>query len=361
MTDKLRDNHAGNEQNVRKKRKWDVSTPPADTEPVDSPDTGKKSKIEDALERATAAASRILPQTAPLAAIKRSEATEGLSQDVSINDVRNRYLLTKASTQAKIKEDTGADVTTRGKYYPDQSLATDRDPPLYLHVSATSQQALDDALQRIDDIIHQPPPVAEQRNLGPSHASMPNKNAFHEKVMVGLEADRMFNVRAKIVGPSGQYVKHIQHETSTKVQLKGRGSMFLDAITNQESDEPLHIHIMGNSQEAVDSAKRLCQDLIDTVKAEYARMRQQRASRPGPTAPMYGNPPPNAGQAHMGHMNYGHYPQPTWGPEYAGYYPGYEAYYSIPYTASPPPPGPATGPAPPPPPPSTSAPPPPPP
>lgn len=64
-----------------------------------------------------------------------------------------------------------------------------------------------------------------------------------EKLNVGIETLRNFNVRAKVVGPSGMFVKYIQQETGTRVQIKGLGSGFVDAETGRESDEPMHIHI----------------------------------------------------------------------------------------------------------------------
>ena len=64
-----------------------------------------------------------------------------------------------------------------------------------------------------------------------------------EKLDVGLETLRNFNVRAKVVGPSGLFVKYIQQETQTRVQIKGQGSGFIDQETGRESDEPMHIHI----------------------------------------------------------------------------------------------------------------------
>ena len=39
------------------------------------------------------------------------------------------------------------------------------------------------------------------------------------------------------------FVKYIQQETGTRVQIKGLGSGFVDAETGRESDEPMHIHI----------------------------------------------------------------------------------------------------------------------
>jgi len=64
-----------------------------------------------------------------------------------------------------------------------------------------------------------------------------------EKLPVGLETIRNFNVRAKVVGPQGSFVKYIQQETGTRVQIKGIGSGFIDQETGREGDEPLYIHI----------------------------------------------------------------------------------------------------------------------
>lgn len=75
---------------------------------------------------------------------------------------------------------------------------------------------------------------------------------------MGIDTIRNFNVRAKVVGPGvcpslglfsvshaaqGMFVKYIQQETGTRVQIKGLGSGFVDQETGKESDEPMHIHI----------------------------------------------------------------------------------------------------------------------
>ena len=39
------------------------------------------------------------------------------------------------------------------------------------------------------------------------------------------------------------FVKYIQQETQTRVQIKGLGSGFLEAETQREADEPMHIAI----------------------------------------------------------------------------------------------------------------------
>lgn len=64
-----------------------------------------------------------------------------------------------------------------------------------------------------------------------------------EKIPVDLEPMPGFNLRAQVVGHGGAYVKHIQQETRCRVQIKGRGSGFTEHGTNQESDEPMYLHV----------------------------------------------------------------------------------------------------------------------
>lgn len=44
-------------------------------------------------------------------------------------------------------------MSTKGIWYPDRSKATDKDPPLYLHISASSQEMLDNAVEKINELI----------------------------------------------------------------------------------------------------------------------------------------------------------------------------------------------------------------
>lgn len=140
------------------------------------------------------------------------------------------------------------DVITRGKYYPDVQLASDKEPPLYLHITASSKQSLDKAIAKIEELIEtsQVPlpgtgyPPREER---PDMTKRPERK-FHEKRLpVDIGVTPHFNLRAKIVGPNGAFVKHIQQETGCRVQLKGKGSGFYESSTGVESEEPLHVHI----------------------------------------------------------------------------------------------------------------------
>jgi hypothetical protein len=55
-------------------------------------------------------------------------------------------------------------------------MATEKDPPLYLHVTAMTQEALDLALQKIDELINEaqnPAPLPPQRDSFAPPSRMP--------------------------------------------------------------------------------------------------------------------------------------------------------------------------------------------
>ncbi|KAK3315261.1 hypothetical protein B0H66DRAFT_606153 [Apodospora peruviana] len=210
-------------------------------------------------------------------------------KDIEVNDLRNRYLLTKGSTQKMIKDETGADVTTRGSYYPDKSMATPTNPPLYLHVTSTTKEGLDKAVAKIEEMMKQELPqlVDERRFRRRDQEERPQverdeygrRKWPEERITIDVEAGPGFNLRAKIVGQSGGNVKYIQQETGCRVQIKGKGSQFVEASTGQESDEPMYLHVAGPDPAMVEKAKELCQDLIRNVKqeAEESRNRPPRS------------------------------------------------------------------------------------
>ncbi|RUS25110.1 hypothetical protein BC938DRAFT_472612 [Jimgerdemannia flammicorona] len=223
------------------------------------------------------------------------------------------------ATQTQIQKDTGADVTTRGKYYPDKNLATDEHPPLYLHVTAVSQDSLDAAVAKIEELIEQafnPPSSVSRAPQGPPERPSAPRQFLQTKVFVGIDPDRSFNVRAKIVGPQGAYVKHIQSETGAKVQLKGRGSGFVEPTSGTEAFEPLHLHITCYQQDGLERAQKLSEDLINTVKAEYERTRQERGQYGG-----YGRPGQNR-QPQYGASGYSVPPPPPGSYNYSPVSPG---------------------------------------
>ncbi|KAF5349180.1 hypothetical protein D9756_009332 [Leucocoprinus leucothites] len=190
------------------------------------------------------------------------------THDIDINDVRNRYLLTKGSTQEQIHDETGASVGTRGVWYPDRTKATAKDPPLYIHISANTQEVLQKAVDKVNELIALDMGSLVERN----DKTRERRKWPEEKLPIGLESIRNFNIRAKVVGPSGCFVKYIQQETSTRVQIKGLGSGFIDQETGQEEPTPMYIHITGPEEGQVARAKVLTDDLLLVVHQEHAKM-----------------------------------------------------------------------------------------
>ena len=47
----------------------------------------------------------------------------------------------------------------------------------------------------------------------------------------------------RLILVQGMFVKYIQQETGTRVQIKGLGSGFVDQDTGHEHDEPMYIHV----------------------------------------------------------------------------------------------------------------------
>ncbi|KAI0392722.1 hypothetical protein F5Y17DRAFT_467331 [Xylariaceae sp. FL0594] len=195
-------------------------------------------------------------------------------KDIEVNDLRNRYLLTKGSTQKMVNN--ALDVTTRGEYYPDKSMATPAAPPLYLHVTSTTKAGLDAAVKKIEEMMKQElPNLVDERRFRRRDQEQVERDEFgrrkwpEAKIPINLEPVQGFNLRAQIVGHGGAYVKHIQQETGCRVQIKGRGSGYLEASTNRESDEDMYLHVAGPDADQVEKAKELCEDLVSKVKDEY--------------------------------------------------------------------------------------------
>ncbi|OXV11992.1 hypothetical protein Egran_00245 [Elaphomyces granulatus] len=212
-------------------------------------------------------------------------------KDIEVNDLRNRYTLTKGSTQRMIKDDTGAveknahyvyqDVTTRGSYYPDKTMATPSNPPLYLHVTSTTREGLENAVAHIDDLMKQElPNLVDERRFRRREPEQFERDEFgrrkwpEERIPIDLEPIPGFNLRAQVVGQGGAYVKHIQQKTRCKVQIKGHGSGFTEHSTGKESDEPMYLHVAGPDPKDVQSARELCEDLLTNVREQYQRFKE---------------------------------------------------------------------------------------
>ncbi|KAK4703346.1 hypothetical protein P7C70_g2880, partial [Phenoliferia sp. Uapishka_3] len=268
-----------------RKRKWDEPAEGASksvkTEGSGSPagDVKPSSDAKDALDAAAEIAARIAAQYAkpvvpdvPYVAGARELNDPEFVKDIEINDIRNRYVLTKGPTQQQILADTGASVTTKGVWYPDKSMYTDKDPPLYLHITAESAEKLEAGIKAVEALIAQElGPLLDQNRFRDRDAPRERRKWPEEKIFIEFEALRNFNIRAKVVGPGGLFVKYIQQETQTRVQIKGLGSGFVETDTGRESEDPMHVHVTGPDQPMVDKATEMAKDLLVVVQEEHAK------------------------------------------------------------------------------------------
>ena len=221
------------------------------------------------------------------ALIKESEAP--FNCKVEVNDLKNRYILTRSVTQTQIYEETGANVSTKGKYYADVSKATEVDPPLYLLVEAQNQSSFEKALNKIDQIKYQDFSSVIDHNSKPIERPQHQiKRRWDEfRLYVNIESFKQINLRAKIVGPQGIFVKYIQQETNTKIQIKGVGSGFIEPDLGKESSEPMYINVTGPDSSQLPYARDLLEDLLLAVKDEFERLRNLDKEQHQSTASNY--------------------------------------------------------------------------
>ncbi|GAA6064284.1 hypothetical protein JCM10212_000950 [Sporobolomyces blumeae] len=306
---------------------WDDRGDPAKSVKVEdgasAPGSGTAHDADKAAEAAAAIAARLAQQYGKPGGAPTSSGTGDATKsesphpagrdfaffkDIEINDLRNRYLLTKGPTQQQILQDTGAAVLTKGVWYPDKAMATDKDPPLYLHITAESQEKLDAGIKAVEELIAQElQPLVFDRSRRDRFEGGERDNGYgarrkwdEEKLFLEFEPLRNFNIRAKTVGPGGMFVKWIQQETQTRVQIKGLGSGYIETDTGRESDDPIHINITGPDRAMIDKALEYAKDLYECVLEKHAEAKQlleQQSQQygPGPGGPGGYGPPPGQG------------------------------------------------------------------
>ncbi|XP_011000088.1 PREDICTED: protein RIK isoform X2 [Populus euphratica] len=204
-----------------------------------------------------------------------------IAREIVINDAESsvRYKLTKRQTQEEIQKFTGAVVITRGKYRP-PNAPPDGEKPLYLHISAAAHLkdtaerilAVDRAAAMVDEMLKQ----GQSSQPASSITQMPAVNgvkALSACVFLGFDTDPTLNIAARIRGPNDQYISHIMNETGVTVILRGRGSGNCESQSTGESQQPLHLFLSASNPKCLEDAKRLSENLLDTISLECGASR----------------------------------------------------------------------------------------
>ncbi|KAK5609474.1 hypothetical protein CRENBAI_007984 [Crenichthys baileyi] len=305
----------------------------------------------------------LLPKKPPSIPVP-TPTEEMVATEVDINDVplNCRELLTKGKTQEEIRLFSGAVVSTKGLYMPEAEKGGGQ-RSLYLHVQGKTQEQVNKAVMRIKELISedvirasaasggqqvpvippltlypQPPrpviptPVPRMPSANPvtgqgHRPAAPHTGSFvHTKIFVGLDqAPSSFNVKEKVEGPGGSYLSHIQTETGARVFLRGKGSGYIEQASKRESFEPLYVYISHPNAAGLESAKKLTESLLETVRAEHARMVTMYTA-PGATQPYPAHGfPTNSSYSNQG--SWYNYPANGYAGGYAAY-PGAGGYWS---------------------------------
>lgn len=206
---------------------------------------------------------------------------------VDINQAVNRQHLAKTSTHSMVMEATGAEITTRGRYFENADDATADNPSLHLYIEATSQETVDQAVQMLERMknsqVDTPSggeaitPKTASESGGGRYSQQPQR--INDKVMVEVNSERGFNVRAKLIGVGGENMKYIQHTTGAKVQVRGNGPGY-----QTDPYEPMHLFITAYNETSLAQAKEYCQNLVETIYAQYYEFKEN-----GPTYNNGGN------------------------------------------------------------------------
>lgn len=117
--------------------------------------------------------------------------------------------------------------------------------------------------------MNRPPPTIM------STATLTSSSTYVEKLMIGLDhAPHAFDLRTQIIGVGGANLIYIRNETGAVATLRGRGSMFIDPALGIESPEPMHLYIEHTRLDALQNAKQLARNLIETLQQELAHFQQ---------------------------------------------------------------------------------------
>ncbi|OHT13353.1 KH domain containing protein [Tritrichomonas foetus] len=104
---------------------------------------------------------------------------------------------------------------------------------------------------------------------------MQQESIFSEKIDVGVTSNAQFNVIAYLEGPNKQYLHYIEEQAHCRITIN-------DAINsgfNPYDNTQISLLIATDTDEDLQKARNLCQNLIETVKAQKARVTEAKARK----------------------------------------------------------------------------------
>ena len=115
-----------------------------------------------------------------------------------------------------------------------------------------------------------------------SDAAVPPPSAFQAikkytaRIDIGLQNDGEFQVARKLIGVKGANMKKIVAQTNAKLRLRGRDSGYMEGMTRQESNEPLHLCISCTNHTGYQMAKKMSLDIVQGMYREYQMFKENQ-------------------------------------------------------------------------------------
>lgn len=103
-----------------------------------------------------------------------------------------------------------------------------------------------------------------------------------KKVHIPLEQHPNYNFIGLIIGPRGKTQKEMESKTGCKIAIRGKGSVKEGARGRRDGkplegeDEPLHVLITGESQESVDVAAKMIEEMLVVIDDDKNIHKQQQ-------------------------------------------------------------------------------------
>jgi len=102
---------------------------------------------------------------------------------------------------------------------------------------------------------------------------------IEKKIYVPVDEYPDYNFFGLIIGPRGTTIKRLQKETNTRIAIRGKGSFQegkLNRVPQQDDLEPMHVLISGNTDEDVEKAGKMVQDLMVPVTESESEFKAKK-------------------------------------------------------------------------------------